>query len=79
MKILLEEKDDRLKLTGKIPKNPCFELLHLIIFSISSSNIPKQKMGESKACGAKWRCLAADLSDMEGNDQYNHAPPNTSV
>ena len=40
---------------------------------------PEQKMGESKACGAKWRCLAADLSDMEGNDQYNHAPPNTSV
>ena len=40
---------------------------------------PEQKMGESMVCGAKWRCLAADLSDMEGNDQYNHAPPNTSV
>ena len=34
---------------------------------------------ESKACGAKWRCLAADLSDMEGNDQYNHAPPHISA
>lgn len=33
----------------------------------------------SKACGGKWRCLAADLSDMGGNDQYNHAPPNISV
>ena len=33
---------------------------------------------EGKACGAKWRCLAADLSDMEGNDQYNHAPPHIS-
>ena len=40
---------------------------------------PEQKMGESMVCGAKWRCLAADLSDMEGNDQYNHAPPNISA
>ena len=54
--ILLEEKDDRLKLTVKIPKNSCFEL------SIAFDNIsciiikhPKEKMGESKACGVKWR------------------------
>ena len=54
--ILLEEKDDRLKLTVKIPKKSCFEL------SIAFDNIsciiikhPKEKMGESKACGVKWR------------------------
>ena len=56
IKILFEEKDDRLKLTGK-------DMMYIII------KYHKEKMRESKACGAQWRCLSG--SEKETRSKSN--------